>query len=177
MWTTIKTLKPLTIVFWMTLHATSALAATIILTTLSKTRTLTPNTTTTLTYLKTTAALYYRQLALTTIETCAYQPTPYWEFITHTTIKTALLVAHNPTALATITILAALTATIRYALVLYLLRAETATQLTLRQAATYQRITQATCLLIPASTQPPKPKNLWYYLRRLTCFLMYLTLK
>lgn len=173
--TIFKTTKPLTIIFWMTLHATSALAATLILNTLGKTNYLTPETTTALTYLQTTATLYYRQLAITTVETYAYQLTPYWEFLTQTTMEAALLLTHNPAALATIAILAMITAIVRYTLVLYLLRIETAT--TPPRTATYQRATQVAALLVPASTQPPKPKTFFQYLRRFSGFLVHLVLK
>lgn len=174
MLTIIKTIKPLTIIFWMTLHATSALAATLILNTLGKTNYLTPETSSALTYLKTTAALYYQKLAITTAETYAYQLTPYWEFLTQTTLETALQLTHNPAALATIAILAMITAIIRYTLVLYLLRVETTPP---PHTAAYQRATQVAALLAPASTQPPKPKTFFQYLRRFSGFLMYLVLK
>ena len=174
MLTIFKTIKPITLIFWMTLHATSALAATLILKTLGKTNYLTPETTTALTYLQTTATLYYRQLAITTVETYAYQLTPYWEFLTQTTMEAALLLTHNPAALATIAILAMITAIVRYTLVLYLLRVETTPQ---PHTAAYQRATQVAALLVPASTQPPKPKTFFQYLRRFSGFLMYLVLK
>lgn len=174
MWTIFKTIKPLTIIFWMTLHTTSALAATLILKTLGKTNYLTPETTTALTYLQTTATLYYQKLAITTEETYAYQLTPYWEFLTQTTMEAALQLTHNPAALATIAILAMITAIIRYTLVLYLLRAETTPP---PHTAAYQRATQVAALLAPASTQPPKPKTFLHYLRRFSGFLMYLVLK
>lgn len=174
MLTIFKTIKPITLIFWMTLHATSALAATLILKTLGKTTLLTPETTTALTYLQTTATLYYRQLAITTVETYAYQLTPYWEFLTQTTMEAALLLTHNPAALATIAILAMITAIIRYTLVLYLLRVETTTT---PHTAAYQRATQAAALLAPASTQPPKPKTFLHYLRRFSGFLVHLVLK
>lgn len=174
MWTIIKTIKPLVVIFWMTLHATSALAAALILNTLGKTNYLTPETSSALTYLKTTAALYYQKLAITTAETYAYQLTPYWEFLTQTTLQAALMIAHNPAALATIAILAIITAIIRYTLILYLLRTETTPQ---PHTAAYQRATQAAALLAPASTQPPKPKTFLHYLRRFSGFLMYLVLK
>lgn len=174
MLTIIKTIKPLVVIFWMTLHATSALAATLILNTLGKTDLLTPETTTALTYLQTTATLYYRQLALTTVETYAYQLTPYWEFLIQTTLQAALLLTHNPAALATIAILAMITAIIRYTLVLYLLRVETTPP---PHTAAYQRATQVAALLVPASTQPPKPKTFLHYLRRFSGFLAHLVLK
>lgn len=175
MLTIFKTIKPITLIFWMTLHATSALAATLILKTLGKTDLLTPETSSALNYLKTTAALYYQKLAIITVETYAYQLTPYWEFLTQTTLQAALQLTHNPAALVTIAILAMITAIIRYTLILYLLRAETAT--TPPRTAAYQRATQAAALLAPASTQPPKPKTFFQYLRRFSGFLMYLVLK
>lgn len=174
MWTIIKTIKPLTIIFWMTMHATSALAATLILNTLGKTTLLTPETSSALNYLQTTATLYYRQLAITTVETYAYQLTPYWEFLTQTTLQAALQLTHNPTALVTIAILAMITAIIRYTLVLYLLRVETTPP---PHTAAYQRATQVAALLAPASTQPPKPKTFFQYLRRFSGFLVHLVLK
>ena len=174
MWTIIKNIKPITLIFWVTLHTITYLPTTLILNTLGKTDLLTPETTTTLKYLQTTAALYYQKLAITTVETYAYQLTPYWEFLTQTTLQAALHLTHNPAALATIAILAMITAIIRYTLVLYLLRAETTTP---PRTAAYQRATQAAALLVPASTQPPKPKTFLHYLRRFSGFLMYLVLK
>lgn len=173
--TIFKNIKPLTLIFWITLHTITYITTTLILTTLGKTTLLTPETTTALTYLKTTATLYYRQLAITTVETYAYQLTPYWEFLTQTALETALQLTHNPAALATITILAMITAIIRYTLVLYLLRVETTT--TPPRTAAYQQATQAAALLAPASTQPPKPKTFLHYLRRFSGFLVHLILK
>lgn len=174
MLTIFKTIKPLTVIFWVTLHTITYITTTLILNTLGKTNYLTPETTTALTYLQTTATLYYRQLAITTVETYAYQLTPYWEFLTQTTLETALQLTHNPAALATIAILAMITAIIRYTLVLYLLRVETTPQ---PHTAAYQRATQVAALLAPASTQPPKPKTFLHYLRRFSGFLVHLVLK
>lgn len=174
MWTIVKNIKPITIIFWVTLHTITYITTTLILKTLGKTNYLTPETTTALTYLQTTATLYYRQLAITTVETYAYQLTPYWEFLTQTTMEAALLLTHNPTALVTIAILAMITAIIRYTLVLYLLRVETTPP---PHTAAYQRATQVAALLAPASTQPPKPKTFFQYLRRFSGFLVHLVLK
>ena len=172
MWTIIKTIKPLTIIFWMTLHATSALAATLI--PLGKTTLLTPETTTALKHLQTTAALYYNQLATETIRKHAYQPTSLWEAHIQETIDLTLALAQQPQLVLLTVYLAAITTIIRYTLVLYLLRVETTPP---PHTAAYQRATQVAALLAPASTQPPKPKTFFQYLRRFSGFLVHLVLK
>lgn len=109
-------------IFFITLHTISALAATLILTTLSGT--LTEETTTTLKHLQTTATLYYRQLAITTVETYAYQPTSLWEANVQETIDLTLALAQQPQLVLLTVYLAAITTIIRYILILHLTKAQ-----------------------------------------------------
>ena len=123
-YTTLKTIFNTTLktIFWMTLHTTSALAATLILTLLSDT--LTEETTTTLKHLQTTAALYYNQLATETIRKHAYQPTSLWEANVQETIDLTLALAQQPQLVLLTVYLAAITAIIRYILILHLTKAQ-----------------------------------------------------
>lgn len=114
--TTLKT------IFWITLHTTSALAATLILTLLSET--LTEETTTTLKHLQTTAALYYQKLAAETIRKHAYQPTSLWETTIQHTIDLTLALAQQPQLVLLTVFLASVTAFIRYFLMVHQLKTQ-----------------------------------------------------
>ena len=99
--------------FWMTLHATSALAATLILTLLSETI-LTEETTLTLKHLQTTAALYYQKLATETITPYAYQPNYLWETSVQHAIDVTLQLTDHPQLILLTVILAVIASMIRY---------------------------------------------------------------
>lgn len=124
MLTIFKTTKPLTIIFWVTLHTITYITTTLILKTLGKTDLLTPETTTALTYLQTTAALYYQKLAAETITTYAYQPNYLWETTIQHTIDLTLALAQQPQLILFTVFLASITAFIRYFLMVHQLKTQ-----------------------------------------------------
>lgn len=113
-YTTLKTIfnTALKTIFWITLHTTSALAATLILTLLSGI--LTEEATFTLKHLQTTAALYYQKLAAETITTYAYQPNYLWETSVQHAIDVTLQLTNHPQLILLTVILAVIASMIRY---------------------------------------------------------------
>lgn len=114
-------LSPLKNIFWLTLHAASALAATIILN-LHTTDTLTEDTTTILKHLQTAAALYYQQTAAKAIRTYSYQLPFLWEAAVQDAIDTATQLTHQPHLIVLTIALAVITAVIRYYFMLHQLK-------------------------------------------------------
>lgn len=114
-------LSPLKNIFWMTLHAVSALAATIILN-LHTTDTLTEDTTLILKHLQTAAAAYYQQKATKAIRTYNYQPTTLWEATVQDAIDTATQLTHQPHLIVLTIALAVIAAVIRYCFMLHQLK-------------------------------------------------------
>ena len=114
MFTALKT------IFWMALHAASALAATIILN-LHSTDTLTEDRTIILKHMQTAAAVYYYELADEAIYTYAYQPNFLWEATVQNDMDICLALAQQP-GLVLLTIIFAVVASVfRYHVMMNLL--------------------------------------------------------
>ena len=125
-------LSPLKNIFWMTLHAVSALAATIILT-LHTTDTLTEDTTSILKHLQTAAALYYQEQSTEAIRTYGYQPTTLWEAAVQDAIDTAVQLTQYPHLILLTIALAVIAAVIRCCFMLHQLKKQQRPQ---RQSST-----------------------------------------
>ena len=167
-YTTLKTIfnTALKTIFWMTLHTTSALAATLILTLLSGT--LTEETTTTLKHLQTTAALYYQKLAAETITTYAYQPNYLWETTIQHTIDLTLALAQQPQLILFTVFLASITAFIRYILMVHQLKTQQ------RPPRSYTRTIGKNTLLAKFTAVLPSPQATLKRLQQAASWLYWL---
>ena len=169
-YTTLKTIfnTALKTIFWMTLHTTSALAATLILNALGKTTLLTPETTTTLKHLQITAILYYQKLAAETITTYAYQPNYLWETTIQHTIDLTLALAHQPQLVLLTVYLAVITAFIRYILIAHQLKTQQ------RPPRSYTRTIGKNTLLAKFTAVLPSPQATLKRLQQAASWLYWL---
>lgn len=158
--TTLKT------IFFITLHTISALAAILILTTLSET--LTEEAILTLKHLQTTAALYYQKLAAETITTYAYQPNYLWETSVQHAIDLTLALAQQPQLVLLTVFLATVTAFIRYILMVHQLKTQQ------RPPRSYTRTIGKNTLLAKFTAVLPSPQATLKRLQQAASWLYWL---